>query len=95
MKTASVSELKDRLSAHLEVVKAGEPVLVTDRRRPVAVLQPVAPGGIEAADLQGLLVAGAVTLPERSLDVRAFLKHPQAVATGGLGKALDEEREGR
>ena len=95
MKTASISELKDRLSAHLDMVKAGEPILVTDRRRPVAVLQPVAPGGIEAADLQALLVAGAVTLPERGLDVRAFLRQPKAAATGGLGKALDQEREGR
>jgi len=41
MKTASISDLKDRLSAYIDGVRAGDPLLVTDRKRPVAILQPV------------------------------------------------------
>lgn len=36
MKTASVSELKAKLSAYLDAVKAGQEIVVTDRGLPVA-----------------------------------------------------------
>jgi prevent-host-death family protein len=39
--TASVAELKARLSEHLRAVKAGGEVLVTERGRPIARLVPV------------------------------------------------------
>ena len=38
----SVRELKDRLSEYLRRVQAGERVIVTDRKRPIAELGPVA-----------------------------------------------------
>jgi prevent-host-death family protein len=41
MKSASITELKNGLSGYIDRVKAGEPVLVTDRGVPVAVLEPV------------------------------------------------------
>ena len=40
MKTATVSKLKASLSAYLRRVKAGEEILVTERRQPVAKLSP-------------------------------------------------------
>ncbi|MGA2416421.1 MAG: type II toxin-antitoxin system prevent-host-death family antitoxin [Candidatus Sulfotelmatobacter sp.] len=40
MRTVKISELKARLSAHLEMVKNGEEVLVCDRNKPVARIVP-------------------------------------------------------
>ncbi len=42
MKTASITEAKNGLSALIDRVKAGESVVITDRGVPVAVLEPVA-----------------------------------------------------
>jgi prevent-host-death family protein len=42
MKTATISETRNSLSALLDRVRHGETVLITDRGRPVARLQPVA-----------------------------------------------------
>jgi prevent-host-death family protein len=41
MKTATVSELKARLSEFLVHVRAGSEVLITDRGKPVARLVPI------------------------------------------------------
>lgn len=41
MKTASITEAKNGLSALIDRVKAGESVVITDRGVPVAVLEPV------------------------------------------------------
>jgi len=40
MRTASISEAKNRLSALIDVVKAGETVVILDRGVPVARLEP-------------------------------------------------------
>lgn len=44
MKTATISETKNNLSAILDRVRAGETVLILDRDAPVARLEPVLPG---------------------------------------------------
>jgi prevent-host-death family protein len=41
VKTASITEAKNGLSALIDRVKAGESVVITDRGVPVAVLEPV------------------------------------------------------
>jgi prevent-host-death family protein len=46
MKTASITEAKNGLSALIDRVKAGESVVITDRGIPVAVLEP-APGRVD------------------------------------------------
>jgi prevent-host-death family protein len=63
MKAVGVKELKARLSEYLRYVKAGEPVLITDRGEVVAELRPTAasyaaPGPdptIEALESEGEL----------------------------------------
>jgi prevent-host-death family protein len=44
MKSASISEAKNRLSAYIDRVRRGETVLITDRGNPVARLAPLEPG---------------------------------------------------
>ena len=41
MKKASITEAKNNLSALIDRVKGGSPVLIVDRGRPVARLEPV------------------------------------------------------
>ncbi len=43
MRTAKISELKAKLSAHIQYVKSGEEVLILDRNTPVARLVPAGP----------------------------------------------------
>lgn len=49
MKTATITEAKNGLSALIDRVKAGESVIITDRGVPVAVLEP-APGRVDLED---------------------------------------------
>ena len=51
MRTAKISELKAKLSAHIQYVKNGEEVLIFDRNTPVARL--VSPGPVEAYEDAG------------------------------------------
>ena len=53
MKKSSISETKNHLSELLERVRRGETILITDRDRPVARLEPV--GSSLAAEVEGRL----------------------------------------
>ena len=62
MKKASITEAKNNLSALIDRVKSGSPVLIVDRGRPVARLESVTgdQGGDEAGRLDHLVRAGVV-----------------------------------
>lgn len=94
MKTASVTDLKNNLSARLKEVVAGESLLVTDRRKPVAVLQSLS-GSLGDNRLAGLIAAGLVRPAKERLDVKAFLRLKRAECDLPLSQAIDEDREGR
>lgn len=94
MKTTSVTELKNTLSAHLKRVKAGESLLVTDRRKPVAILKSLESG--QASErLSGLIAAGVVMPPARPLDAKRLLAMPRAKCRVPLSRAIHDDREGR
>lgn len=94
MKVAAISELKARLIRHFNRVKAGEEVLITDRRDPGARLLPVSrPGAgretLKRMEKRGLIRTGSGKLPED------FWKIPRPEDSKGLVlKALLEERKG-
>ena len=91
MKIASISELKDGLSAHLELVRSGELVVVTDRKSPVAALERIAPGTLSGETAS--LVAEGIAAPRKNLlDVQAFLAMPTGRCRGGLAAAILDER---
>lgn len=99
MKTASITEAKNQLSALLDVVRKGETVLILDRNRPIARIEPVtALEGPEAegrlADLErsGLLRRARKPLSKSFLDA----KPPKAQGKASILQALlSERREGR
>lgn len=91
MKVASISELKDSLSAHLDRVRSGEIVIVTDRKSPIATLERIPPGSLTDPELR--MVADGVIAPRKTpLDVEALLAMPLAVCTRSLVSAILEER---
>ena len=98
MKKASITEVKNNLSAFIDRVKGGSPVLIVDRGRPVARLEPV--GGIGSGDDERLvrLVRDGVVRPARGGASRELFstKPPQAKkGASGVRALLDERRDGR
>lgn len=66
MKTASVSQTKNHLSALLDQVRQGETVVITDHDRPVAKLTAIetmnTSGGIGMLERKGIIRRGKGTL---------------------------------
>ena len=93
MKKASISELKARLSAYLEIVRRGDEVLVTDRGQPVARLAPVKGQRLAEGRRDLLLRSGQLRPPAAPLP-RDFWKRPRPVDPKGRSVALlIKERE--
>lgn len=98
MKKASITEAKNNLSALIDGVKGGSPVLIVDRGRPVARLEPVSGGRPEDDGRLARLVREGVVRPPRGVAPTAlFLTQPPRAKRGvsGVRALLDERREGR
>ena len=101
MKVASVTEAKNNLSALIDGLRSGSPVLIVDRGRPVARLEAVARHPEEDADGRlARLVRDGLVRPGRPLSptTRALLddEPPQAAKGASIVAAvLEERRESR
>lgn len=100
MKMATISEAKNGLSALLHRVRHGETIVVTDRGRPVARLEPITgedQPGPDDGRLARLERAGVVRrAPEGRLDEIARVPPPAPVEGGDIvAVILDERRTGR
>jgi prevent-host-death family protein len=98
MKKASITEAKNNLSALLDGVQGGSSVLIVDRGRPVARLEPVR--GIGPSDDARLarLVRDGIVRPSRSAAAKAVwaTKPPRARKGASAVRALlDERADGR
>jgi antitoxin (DNA-binding transcriptional repressor) of toxin-antitoxin stability system len=91
MERASVSGLKSCLSEYLGKVRAGEMVLVLDRGKPVANLEPAAPGDDRDGWMAALIREGVVKPPVRPLPAR-LVKFRPPKPRGSLLESLLEER---
>ena len=99
MKKASITETKNKLSALIDGLKAGSPVLIVDRGRPVARLEAVTDGG--EGELEGRLARLArdgVIRPGRSRAPRTLFTEPPPRLEKGASAVhalIEERREGR
>lgn len=85
MKSASVSEAKNGLSALLDEVRRGETVLITHHGTPVARLEPYQSMGLADDEAAAALVRRGVVRPPRArLDVEEFLARPRPRIGEGL-----------
>jgi prevent-host-death family protein len=99
MKIASITEAKNSLSALIDGLKAGSPVLIVDRGRPVARLEPVTGGAENEQDgrLSRLLRDGVVRPRRGDPPLALFRSQPPRVRAGasGVETLTRERREGR
>jgi prevent-host-death family protein len=99
MKKVSITEAKNRLSALIDGLKAGSPVLIVDRGRPVARLEAVRAvretdedGRLARLVREGTVRAGRAALP------RSFFSEQLPKLKSGASVAaalLEERRQGR
>jgi prevent-host-death family protein len=95
MKKASISEAKNNFSALIDRVKAGSSVLIVDRGRPVARLEPVS--GSEDDRLVRLVRDGVVRPARVAVTRAAWASAPPRPkpGTSALQVLLDERRDAR
>ena len=95
MQKATISEVKNRLSAYLKKVRAGESILILDRDEPIARIEPVRndddPEGLIAA----LVREGVLKPALKPLPLRLLKSIKPTRGSGVLEALLDERREGR
>ncbi len=95
MEKATISEIKNRLSAYLKKVKAGQSILILDRDQPVARLERVEREQNPDDRLTRLERAGLIRRATQPAPIKA-LKSPAPKAKASVIQALVEERrEGR
>lgn len=99
MKTVSITEAKNRLSALIDGLKGGSSVVIVDRGRPVARLEPIKSGGKGEEDGRlARLIRNGVVRPARKPLARWLLTEPPPRLKGGasaVAALLEERREGR
>jgi prevent-host-death family protein len=95
MRRVSVSELKNRLSHYLRLVKKGESIEIVEHDTPIARVTSVAPAPDSDGHLARLLRAGIVSAPQSVLDVKAFLRKRPIPCTGDAVQAVIDGRGDR
>jgi prevent-host-death family protein len=97
MRTATITEAKNQLSALIDRVRHGETVVITNRGRPVARLESVVmdasadpAGRLARLERRGLLKRGTASTPRA---LRAFSR--TAKGSGALDLLLEDRRSGR
>jgi antitoxin (DNA-binding transcriptional repressor) of toxin-antitoxin stability system len=99
MKKASITEAKNGLSALIDSLRAGSGVLIMDRGRPVARLEPVAGGETDESGRLAKLIREGIVRPSRNHTFpKRLLTEPPPRVKGGesiLDALLEERREGR
>jgi len=98
MKTATLTDTKNNLSALVDQVQHGETILILDRGRPVARLESALAGGddpegrLARLERQGLVRRGTAPLPREVL-----MAQPPRSSGGAsvLQALLAERRDGR
>jgi prevent-host-death family protein len=100
MKKVSITEAKNRLSALIDSLKGGSPVLIVDRGRPVGRLEPVTSGGNsdeQEGRLSRLIREGVVRPGNVPLSRSLFTDRPPRLTSGtsAVAALIEERREGR
>jgi prevent-host-death family protein len=92
MKTATISDAKNRLSSLLDRVKAGQTVLITDRGVPVARLESVSSSSDPTGRRERLARAGVVRLGSGAVPAEILAGPTTRLPGASLVEAVLEER---
>ena len=95
MRAVNISDLKARLSAHIQMVREGEEVLVCDRNKPVARIVPCLLEDQPERERQ-LIARGVLTPPiKKRMSPVSWPESPGAVPDEVIEQIWREERENR
>ena len=97
MKTTTITDAKNGLSALIERIKGGETILILDRGVPVARLEPVSAFPDQTGRLQRLQRAGVVRVGDAAppLDLLRSPGPRLAEGVSAVDALLEERRTGR
>ena len=95
MPIASITEAKAKLSALLDLVKAGETVTITDRGKPVARIVPAVSSDDEEGRLARLERAGLIRRGTGKPPVDLIMQPGPRAKRSVVEALLEERREGR
>jgi antitoxin (DNA-binding transcriptional repressor) of toxin-antitoxin stability system len=90
--TVGSEELNKRLARYLQLVREGQPVQITDHRKPIGCIMPLMKPGQtdELARLSRLIAADGITLGARKL--RRQWKPARLKPGPSIAEMIDEER---
>ena len=97
MRPVQIAELKNHLSAYLHKVRAGEEVIICDRKAPIAKIVPLSTGDFDL-DEQALMEEGLLLPPRKPFDAEAFFAIGRGlprrpVSEAAIRRAMDASRE--
>ena len=93
MRTVNISDLKARLSAHIQHVKDGEELLVCDRNKPVARIIPCSAES-EPERERRLIARGILTPPlKKQSSPTSWPKPPGNISDEVMAQLWQEERD--
>ena len=95
MEKATISELKNQLSAYLAKVKAGASVLILDRDKPIARIERVDPAQQGDDRLSRLERAGIIRRGSGTIPLKQLRRAPPKAKRSLVQALLDEREEGR
>lgn len=96
MKTATITEVKNGLSAIIDRVKAGESIVVTDRGVPVAVIEPLS-ARVDVDDRLARLERAGIIKRGSGEPPTELMRTPGPTPKGGMSivdAVIEERRSG-
>ena len=95
MRTVGISDLKAQLSAHIQLVRDGEEVLVCDRNKPVARIVPCSLADHSKQERR-LIARGVLAPPLHKRPASGFWPEPPGdISDEVMERVWREERESR
>ena len=94
MRTVNISALKAQLSAHIQLVRDGEEVLVCDRNKPVARIVPCRLEDRSGQEMR-LVARGVLAPPLKNNASVSWPRPPGNVSDKAMEQVWREERESR
>ena len=95
MEKVSISEIKNRLSAYLRKVRAGQVIVIMDRDQPIARLERIAGNGHHDDRLRRLEQAGLIRRARRPIGRLLRTDSAPKASNSVLDALLDDRRDGR
>jgi prevent-host-death family protein len=93
MRSANIAELRDRLTQYLREVRAGEEIIVRDRKRPIAKIVPLTVD--DDGDDAALVAAGLMRKAQRPLPAAFWRTRRAAVTARAAAAAVSKDRAAR